>query len=608
MRGLVSPWGLATAAWLVLTWSFTLHQLGGERERLLHDAEVRTVVEAQAFGEYSRANAERLSDFLRDLRAGWLAGPAVFAQAIRERREVMRELTFQVAVIDRDGRLAYSTIERPSSAVDLSERAHFRVHREAGDRDALYISDPIEGKVSGRWTIQFTRPILRAGRFDGVLVLSVAPGQFASFGRAFNLGAGGIATVVKDSGRILARIPDADGSLDKPLGMRPFLLRGAPPSGAYTGMTKTDGKVRLFGYYRVAELGLTFVIGESMATVLAPYRAYRRAALAGAAVSSLLAMFLFLTLRRSIAERDKHAEAMRLAALVYASSSEAMLVMGLDGRIVHVNPAFTTVTGYAAAEAVGQPGRLIRSEHNDPQGMRAMQASLREKTGWQGDYLVRRKDGSEFPAHLTVDTFYERSIGAQRHVVLVRDITEQRRAEQRIWRQANIDVLTALPNRRMFTERLRQDLLAAQRGGHSLALLFVDLDRFKEVNDTFGHDQGDHLLQEVTARITATVRRGDTVARFGGDEFTVILPGLGDVRAAQAIVQAMLAGISVPILLGGQRVSVSASIGVALYPHDGVDAESLLGHADRAMYAAKRAGRNRWSRLATPRAPGARAG
>ncbi|WP_296227832.1 bifunctional diguanylate cyclase/phosphodiesterase [Ralstonia sp. UBA689] len=595
LRGLLSPLNLGAVACLVAIWSFTSSQLGKERNRLTHDAETRTQLEAQAFGEYSLGSARRLSEFLLDLRTSWLAGREVFKRVIHERQDVVRDLTFQVAVIDKDGLLLYSSIAPVTERVDLSQREHFRVHKEAGGRDSLFISDPVQGKVSKKWSIQFTRPILDAGRFAGVMVVSVSPEQFASFSNSLAIGKDGAATIIKESGQVIARVPNPDMGIEKPPRVRHFNQAGSPESGSYRVISGTDGVERIVGYHHVPEIGLYFLIGESVASVLAPYQSYRQTALAEAVASTLLIALLYLTLRRSIAERKRHVEDMRLASLVYASSSEAMMVTTLDGNIVDVNPAFTVTTGYTTQELKGQSSEVIRSECNDEAVVDAMRAAVADKGTWSGEYLIRRKDGSEFPALLTIDTFGGLTDGKPRRVALIHDMTEKKRAEEVIWRQANFDALTDLPNRHLFYDRLRQEIERARQSSAQLALLFIDLDRFKEVNDTLGHDHGDVLLKEIARRISAVVRGTDTVARLGGDEFTVILPNLPDPGAAAPIIRSLLARIAAPLRLGEESVEVSASIGLALYPRDADSAESLLVRADQAMFSAKSAGRNQWA-------------
>lgn len=587
---------LGAAAWLIATWAFVAFQLVSERDRLLHDAALRTQAEAQAFSAYSKSGILRLSEFLLDLRASWLAGPRGFTDMVRERENLVVDLSFQVAVIDKHGLLVYSSIAPPAPGekVDLSGREHFRVHQRAGGRDMLFISDPVKGKVSRKWSIQFTRPILREGSFDGVIVVSVSPEQFASFAQTFTNRDGEVASVIKNSGQVIARVPALEGSLARAVSNRPYLASDSPLSGSYRAVSGSEGMERVFGYYRMPEFGLNFVVGESVGLVLAPYQVYRRIALAGAMASTLLLGLLYYSLRRSMAERRRHMEEMRLASLVYSSSSEAMVVTSLDGTIIDVNPAFAAATGYTVDEIKGRSGYSISGEGNAAGLIERLRATVEARGRWSGELSIRRKDGSEFPAYLTVDTYLAHAYGERRRVALIHDMTEKRQAQEVILHQANFDALTDLPNRRLFFERLEQEI-ERSRGTHDvLALLFIDLDRFKEVNDTLGHDQGDLLLLEAARRIAASVRASDTVARLAGDEFTVILPAVGDAGVAEGIAQAILERIAAPYHLAGELVVVSASIGVATCPKDADNAEALQVCADQAMLAAKQEGRNRW--------------
>jgi len=596
LRQIFSPLNLGAAAWLVATWSFTAFQLVSEQDRLLQEAAKRTEAEARAFGAYSKSNILRLSEFLLDLRASWLVSQPGFSELVRERENLVVDLSFQVAVIDKDGLLVYSSIAQPTPGerVDLSKREHFRVHRDAGARDTLFISDPVKGKVSGKWSIQFTRPILRAGRFDGVIVVSVTPEQFASFAQTFTTLDGEVASVIKTSGQIIARVPALEGSLAKAVSNRPYLASDSPLSGSFRAVSGSEGVERVFGYYRMPEFGLNFVVGESVDLVLAPYGGFLRTALASAIVSTLLLGLLYYSLRRSMAERRRHMEEMRLASLVYASSSEAMVVTSLDGTIIDVNPAFSAATGYTSSEIKGSSGYGIGGAGNTEELVERLRTSVEAQGRWSGEIAIRRKDSSEFPAYLTVDTYLAHAYGERCRVALIHDMTEKRQAEEVIRHQANFDALTDLPNRRFFFERLGQEIERSRSSQDVLALLFIDLDRFKEVNDTLGHDQGDLLLLETVRRIAASVRSSDTVARLAGDEFTVILPSVGDAGVAENIAEAILGRIAAPYELAGELVAVSASIGVAIYPKDAENAEALLVCADQAMFAAKKEGRNRW--------------
>ncbi|CAG0958933.1 putative signaling protein [Rhodocyclaceae bacterium] len=294
-------------------------------------------------------------------------------------------------------------------------------------------------------------------------------------------------------------------------------------------------------------------------------------------------------------ERRHIEEELQLASSVYQASGEAMFVTDEKNRIVAVNPAFTTLTGYAPHEVIGQDPKILGSGRNDKTVYLSMWHALEATGQWQGEIWNRRKNGSEYAEWLTITTVRNAEGGLHRRIALFSDITERKQADEIIWQQANYDTLTGLPNRRLFRDRLRQELRRAERNRGSLALLFIDLDRFKEVNDALGHDAGDQLLVEASRRIVACVRETDTVARLGGDEFTVTLPAMEDPGAVERIAQTIVQSLSEPFTLGRETVYVSGSIGITEYPVDAEDLETLLKHADQAMYAAKEAGRNGYS-------------
>lgn len=308
------------------------------------------------------------------------------------------------------------------------------------------------------------------------------------------------------------------------------------------------------------------------------------------AVIESAANLMGIAIERRRAEDERH-----LASLIYRSSSEAMLVTDADNCIVAINPAFTKVTGYELSEIRGKNPKILRSGRHDPEFYRLMWQAITREGLWQGELWNRRKNGEIFPSWLTINTIRDETGEVLRYVALGSDITDKVRSDELIWRQANFDFLTELPNRYMFHDRLEQEIRKAHREGSLLALLFIDLDRFKEVNDTLGHPIGDLLLIETAERIGTCVRESDTVARLGGDEFTVILTQLGDTRDAERIAQHIIAAVSVPFSFGSDSAYITASIGITLYPNDSTDLEQLLRNADQAMYAAKNAGRNRLS-------------
>jgi len=294
-------------------------------------------------------------------------------------------------------------------------------------------------------------------------------------------------------------------------------------------------------------------------------------------------------------ERSHAGEALRLAAAVYQNSSEAIMITDGSGRIVAINPAFTEITGYAREEVMEANPRLLSSGRHDAAFYREFWRALRTSGRWQGELWNRRKSGEEFAAWLTVDTIYDKNGSVYRRMALFSDITEKKMSEALIWTQANYDPVTELPNRRLFVDRLDQGLKLSDREGTKLALLFIDLDRFKEVNDTLGHHVGDQLLVEAATRIRACVRESDTVARLGGDEFTVILAEVKEPSRIGQIAQNIIDALGKPCWLADEQLFTTASIGITVYPDDATSREELLKNADQAMFAAKQEGRNRFN-------------
>ncbi|MDP2247384.1 MAG: diguanylate cyclase, partial [Nitrosomonadales bacterium] len=213
---------------------------------------------------------------------------------------------------------------------------------------------------------------------------------------------------------------------------------------------------------------------------------------------------------------------------------------------------------------------------------------------WQGEKWNNRKNGEAYLEWLSINTIRKPDGSVYRYVALFSDITQKKKSEELIWEQANFDPLTSLPNRRMFRDRMDQEIKKNKREGHMMAILFIDLDHFKEVNDTMGHAKGDILLIEAAERIKQCVRESDTVARLGGDEFTIILSELEDHGNVERITQNILQKLAEPFILGEDVTYVSASIGITLYPEDASDIDELLRNADQAMYSAKDHGRNRY--------------
>ncbi|HLO62073.1 MAG TPA: ATP-binding protein [Azonexus sp.] len=285
---------------VISIWATAWYELDRSEKSYLREAEVSTAVQSRVFGEYSESTVKRINELMLDLRAQWTGDWKAFAELIRRREEFIEDLTFQVAVIDKDGLLAFSTLAKPGDKTDLSGREHFRVHREAPGVDRLFISRPLQGKVSGKWSIQFTRPILDDGRFAGVLVISVDPELFARFAEKLQLPAGSIMTLVRDTGEIMARYPVLESSYGQLLTDRPYLKPDGPLAGNDRRVAAVDSVERLYGYYRQPRYGLAFVVGQAVDYTLAPYYSYRQLVIGISALLSVVSVLFLVSLFRSL--------------------------------------------------------------------------------------------------------------------------------------------------------------------------------------------------------------------------------------------------------------------------------------------------------------------
>lgn len=308
-----------------------------------------------------------------------------------------------------------------------------------------------------------------------------------------------------------------------------------------------------------------------------------------------------------VTERKRAEAELRRAATVFESTAEGVMITDTHGDIVAVNAAFCTMTGYTEEEVLGRSPRLLRSERHGEGFFARMQAALDETGHWRGEVWNRRHDGEALPVWLTVSRVDDPQTGeATSYVSLMADISAMKRSEAQLHEMAHHDALTRLPNRLLLDARLEHALERARRDGSRVAVLFLDVDRFKNVNDTLGHPVGDELLCEVATRLRRCVREEDTVARIGGDEFVVVLESVRDRHYAAVAAEKIISAMSGTLDLGSGSVVLTASVGVVLYPDDGEDATTLLKHADAAMYRAKEDGRDQYQFYTRDMTAGAR--
>lgn len=301
-------------------------------------------------------------------------------------------------------------------------------------------------------------------------------------------------------------------------------------------------------------------------------------------------------LNSALCERDealiRSRKDLHLARQVIEATLDGVMIIDEAARIEYVNPAFTRLTGYEPAEVLGRNPRLLSSGRQSPEFYAKMWRDLVEVGHWQGEIWNRRKDGSIFAEWLTINSIRGDDGRISKFAAIFSDITEKKRKEEQVRNLAYYDPLTQLPNRRLLIDRLRQAIAQVGRQGGKLALMFLDLDLFKRINDALGHDVGDAVLVEVAGRLIHCLREGDLVARLGGDEFVVLMPELKDDADAARLASRIIVSVRSPFRIAERELYVTTSIGIAIYPEDGDDPELLLKSADSAMYQAKQIGRN----------------
>ncbi len=302
-----------------------------------------------------------------------------------------------------------------------------------------------------------------------------------------------------------------------------------------------------------------------------------------------------MSIVRNIQERKAAEEKLRLSASVFTHAQEGIIITDSDARIVDVNDAFCRISGYRREDIIGENPRLLQSGRQNAQFYESMWARLQKDGLWSGELWNRRKNGNEFAEHLTISAISDTQGSPNHYVGLIADITKSKRYEQELEKIAHYDTLTGVPNRFLLIDRLRQAMAHAQRHNDRIAVVYLDMDGFKEVNDTHGHAVGDDLLIAISRRLQEALRDEDTLARLGGDEFIIILRHLDDTFDVEIILQRILANVSAMVRIHDYAITVSASLGVTFYPQkETVDAEQLIRQSDQSMYNAKQSGKNRY--------------
>ncbi|MTW13372.1 EAL domain-containing protein [Pseudoduganella eburnea] len=502
-------------------------------------------------------------------------------------------LVFVVSIVDAQGdTVASNPAARP---INVARQDYFRFHQQ-NRSSYTFISQAMRDEANDDWHLHFTRRLDdKHGEFAGVVVVEVEPAYFTSGYERSRLGEQGMLGLVGDDGVVRAlRLGDKQS-----FGQRVDLAALRSHSGTPVA-SSWDGVRRYTEVRQLGGLRLSAMVGLSEQEQTAGFAAQRRQLLWEAGVASAVLIILAALVWAWVWQGAKARRRVRRAQETYAAASESNMdaffvlraLRNKDGVVVDfkfsaINSRAEQLTGHSRSELRAQTlcSWMPAARHN---GMFEQLVGVTLHGG------VHQEEGPNLVPQLRAEWLHWQVVGVEGGVVaIVRDITERKRAEERIYHMAHHDTLTGLPNRSLICDRLEQSLAHAERNKESVLVAFIDLDSFKLVNDTLGHNAGDELLKEVASRMVGCVRREDTVGRFGGDEFVLVLPHVNDNPQVLApLLNKILESVVQPIVLEGQKMQVSCSIGVAVYPRDGRDTDTLMMHADAAMYRAKESGKN----------------
>jgi diguanylate cyclase (GGDEF)-like protein len=583
---------------LPLVWLLVAHeriQLGN----IARDESNRNVKNlAHTFAEEVRSSIITINLSLSQLRLSWLHNPEQFGAIAAElNTHLQGQLLINFIVTDPLGKVLYASLPNGSEQVSLGDRDYVRAHLKEQAGDHLFIGKPLRGRLSGRQTVQFSRPIHdKDGKLVAVIIAGVAPGYFSRFYGTIDLGADASIALVRFDGIVVVRTTQNLAVRDsgKRLASFPF-APGNKAGGSFMRVSRLDGVERHYGWRTLPEYGLAVTVGQSVLDASARYAQQKQLLVyVGLTVSLLLVLVGWAAI--AAADQRRRGVASLAAAearwkLALNAAGEGVWDYSFESGLVTLSPS--------AQGIVDAPGTLLPFDRTvfaamaHPEDTVAVLLALdAHLDGTAPDYTAQyrtRLSKGNWRWILVRGQVAARGSRGQplRIVGTVADIDARKLQEDQIRHLAHHDMLTGLPNRLLFGDRLRQALLAARREAHQLAVIFFDLDKFKPVNDSYGHAVGDVLLQQIATRLRGMLRASDTLARLGGDEFVVLLPQVTGADDARKVAEDILRELSRPFMTEGFSLSISASLGVAVYPDCAPDTEGLLRCADAAMYEAK---------------------
>jgi diguanylate cyclase (GGDEF)-like protein/PAS domain S-box-containing protein len=499
-------------------------------------------------------------------------------------------------LVDAQGNVIAHSLGR-SGGVTVNDRTYFKALRQQPGA-AVAISEAIFGRVSRTWGVNIARRInLPDGSFGGLVsALLDLSETFTDFYSTLPLSNDSAVTLRDPENRLLVRHPVVEEKLGQPVATSGWVaehFRAGDAEGVITIVSDIDGFERIFAFRRLANYPIYATVGLSLDEALSGWRTERNSMAAGALL--LLAAGWFITI---VLRRNQHAQRLLRRASLYTrslieASLDPLLTIDPAGKITDINQAAEQFAGYGREELIGTDfSRYFTEPERAREGYQRVFAQ-----GPVTDYALalRHRDGHVTDLLCNATVYRDEAGKVSGVFVVARDNSERKRVEERMQHQAHYDALTGIPNRALFFDRLRQGTILAKRERHELALLFLDLDRFKAVNDSLGHEAGDEVLRLAASRIRGLLRESDTLARIGGDEFTVILPRIVSrhdaAEVAAKIVDALAAPFDLSDLNGSKReVTIGCSVGIAIFPVDAENADDLVVAADAAMYEAKRNG------------------
>jgi diguanylate cyclase (GGDEF)-like protein/PAS domain S-box-containing protein len=584
-------------ALLIMAWTFLFAQIGYEYRGVLSDVHRDNANLALALEQHTVRTIASVDLMLRFLKRDYARYGAVDIEEAGGEGRIDRDVVVMALISDEKGDILMKTGEGAGS--NISAQEHFKFHREHSGRD-LRVGAPVRGKLTGRTIIPVSRRIeLPGGGFAGIVAAGIDPEYFGRFYAQADLGRSGMVLLVGLDGISRARRVGLGNENSSGQDMRGSTLmreQALAPAGSFLSVGRVEGVRRFTSYRTVRQYGLVVAVGQSEAEALAPYYERRRFYLWSGGIFTALVVLItgliFVGMRRSQqAQEDRLLEAARLRA-TFDQQGIGIAHTALDGRFLKVNAKLCDMLGYGRDELLGKVFAEVTHPEDRGASVQAAASAVGDGAVLPFEKRYVRKDGGMLWASVTVSLVRDARGAPQYFVAMVQDISARKLAEEKIVHRATHDVLTDLPNRALFTDRLEQAIRHARRQGWTAGVMFMDLDRFKQVNDNFGHAAGDALLKEVARRLARAIRDSDTAARVGGDEFAVVLGELADPRDATVVAQKILDAMALPMTLEGHDYIVTVSLGITLFPHDGEEVEMLLRNADEAMFRAKQAGRN----------------